>query len=391
MADYIPFVTGDDAYKLFKKHYSDASMVRVPLERASSILASNGDTQVWLDPSVDGLDDLEARKPKTRKNPWYDFIRTFPHSESIASPSFQSRPKQASVNEFVKAVLAKCWTLQPAWITVPQLPMVEGNDRNKINRALAKATGLWRSEESCSARFMLPLIFTNQNQLKGKTERRPKLDVAAKCYNDCQADGVWVVDMNVTDDSGSRTLRNKRFPAIIDLHEELRERIPSATVVGGPYWGMNLVLWARGLVDHPAIGVGNAYKYYLSGGFARQPSAKLAIGPLRRRCSVAPSTKGWLDEVLKLLPTSHPSYPSFLALRNKFSLLDRGVARVQVALAYKEWFDAIAKNPVSGRSMALYQDLSAAYALGKSLPDIPRHKTARRPESVAEPLMLSCL
>ena len=36
--------------------------------------------------------------------------------------------------------------------------------------------------------------------------------------------------------------------------------------------------------------------------------------------------------------------------------------------------------------MALFQDLSAAYALGKSLPDLPDEGTARRPEAVAEPL-----
>ena len=54
-------------------------------------------------------------------------------------------------------------------------------------------------------------------------------------------------------------------------------------------------------------------------------------------------------------------------------------------------FNLIAAAPKAGRSMVLFQDLSAAYALGKSLPDIEEEGTARRPESVVEPLMLSCL
>jgi hypothetical protein len=41
--------------------------------------------------------------------------------------------------------------------------------------------------------------------------------------------------------------------------------------------------------------------------------------------------------------------------------------------------------------MALFQNLSAAYAAGKSLPDMVDEDTARNPEAVVEPLMFSCL
>ncbi len=41
--------------------------------------------------------------------------------------------------------------------------------------------------------------------------------------------------------------------------------------------------------------------------------------------------------------------------------------------------------------MALFQDLSAAYTLGKTLPDLDNEGTARRPEVIAEALMLICL
>src|SRR5438445_5780661 len=44
-------------------------------------------------------------------------------------------------------------------------------------------------------------------------------------------------------------------------------------------------------------------------------------------------------------------------------------ARQQVARFYKDWFHVLAGVPAAGRSLALFQDLSAAYALGRFLPD----------------------
>ena len=70
-------------------------------------------------------------------------------------------------------------------------------------------------------------------------------------------------------------------------------------------------------------------------------------------------------------------------------------ARAQVAEFYKRWLGSLESVSPSGRSFALYQDLSNAYVLGRrfpGLPDLPDdEKTARRPERVAEQLMLQCL
>ena len=71
------------------------------------------------------------------------------------------------------------------------------------------------------------------------------------------------------------------------------------------------------------------------------------------------------------------------------SLPDR--AREQVARFYKAWFSLLAAPPRAGRPLALFQDLSGAFALGRSLPEFEDEGTARRPESVVEPLMLNCL
>jgi len=231
--------------------------------------------------------------------------------------------------------------------------------------------------------------FTHQKQLNGKTERNPKVKLAAKYYEESRADGFWVVDNSLVDDSGSKTLRNSRFPGIVNCHIELNEQISSRIRIAGPYWGLNLVLWARGLVDYPAIGIGSSYQYFLGGGFPNQLAACLAIPPLRRRVGVA-RLGSWLEETLKIIGPTHPAAPDLVQIRKQLALLT-AASREQVAKFYKTWFDLVAAAPLPGRSLALFQDLSAAYALGRSLPEFEDEDTARRPESIAEPLMLNCL
>lgn len=393
MSEHIPFITSESACGLVAAHYSDSDVVRVTLDRLAkfhSLLPSR--PKLWIDAAVDGLDDISVRKGTTgRNNAWYDYIQTFPNYAKIASDSFQQKPVAPVVQEFVKAILNQCVAAKPGWVTVPQLPLVNGSDRNKINRALAKACGTWKSNSRYSGRLILPLVSTHQDQLNKKTQRNAKVTQAEKCFHESQADGFWVVDKSLTDDNGSKTLRNTRLPGIVSFHEELNARIASKIRIAGPYWGTNLVLWARGLVDYPAIGVGSGYQYFLPGGPSKQPSVRIALPPLRRRTGII-QLKGWLDDVLSSIGTSHPSHAEFQSLRSSLPLLrSSDTARNQVAVFYKRWFDAIAAAPTAGRSMALFQDLSAAYALGRNLPELKEKGTARRPEAVAEPLMLNCL
>ncbi len=152
-----------------------------------------------------------------------------------------------------------------------------------------------------------------------------------------------------------------------------------------------LVLWAKGLIDFPAIGVGNAYQYFLTGGTANPPATRLALSPLRRRANL-PQLETWLSKTLSTIGPTHPAYKDFEVIQKQLTLLsDSETARAQVAKFYRSWLDLLAVTPKAGRSLALFQDLSSAYALGKSLTVLTDEGTARRPESVAEPLMLSCL
>jgi hypothetical protein len=394
MADHIPIITGDEAGNLIQHSFADSTVVRIPLDRATRFKALvPGKAKLWVDPCFDGCDNIEARRSKPDdKNAWFDFMSKLPHFEKFAQPSFLAKPSQTEINSTVKELLNRCAAFKPAWITVPQLPTTDGSDRNKVNRVLAKAAGKWKSSSGFSGRLILPLVFMHQKQLNKKTERNPKVQQAEKCYHDAQADGFWVVDQSLIDDCGSGTLRSKRFPGIIALHEELNDRIPSKIRMGGPYWGLNLVLWAKGLIEFPLIGVGSGYSYFLSGGKSRTASARIAIPALRRRVKVTPNLGTWFDMAIAKLATSHPAHSEFLSLRKNLTVLaDPSRSREQVAAFYKNWFDGLASGPAAGRSMALFQDLSAAYALGKSLPPFDDEGTARRPEAVAEPLMLGCL
>jgi hypothetical protein len=392
MSDCIPNVTGDEVARLVVRCFGDSNFAKVPLDRASRLTSNLPKAQkLWIDGSFDGFHDIDSRRSTIdERNPWFENISRFKDFESFCKCI--DRPVQATVNSLVNELLSQCASHKPAWITVPQLPLVDGTDRNKINRALAKATGTWKSSHGFSGRLILPLIFMHQKQLTKKMERNPKVQQAEKCYHEAQADGFWVVDQSLTDDNGSSTLHQKRFPGIVALHEELNNKITSKIRIGGPYWGLNIVLWAKGLIEYPLIGIGSGYKLFVAGGIANQSKSRIAIPSLRRRVQVTNDLGIWLDKAIARLASSHPAKNEFSDIRKNLTIYnDPTRAKEQVAGFYKKWFDSIAAVPASGRSMALFQDLSAAYALGKSLPPIDDEGTARRPESVVEPIMLSCL
>ena len=391
MGECIPFVTGEDTSKLVPRLYPEAEIVRVPLDRARNILRVLGTSRkVWLDPGVDGLHDLKGRQSQAEKktNSWFELISACQNYDKIGTPPHTALPRE--IDTFVKELMEKCVKYKPDWITIPQLPL-KGSDRNKINRALAAATARWKSTNGFIGKLILPLVFTHQSQVTGKTARNPRVEQAEKCYHDAAADGFWVVDSSLTDDNGSSLVR-KRLTSIIDLHGELNDRISSKIRIAGPYWGLNLVLWARGLVDHPAIGIGSGYQFFMAGGQTSSAATRIAMSSLKRRVLVGPQLRAWLDSAIAAMDPTHPAYAELAEIKKQLPALSEYTrARMQIAESYKRWIDLIARAPKPGRSMAMYQDLSLAYAFGKSLPDLNEQGPGRRPEAVAEPLMMSCL
>lgn len=107
----------------------------------------------------------------------------------------------------------------------------------------------------------------------------------------------------------------------------------------------------------------------LCGSLPHRPSARHALPlaqllALRRRALAAHGLKTWLERVTADLDPSHAANLEFGKIKSQYSALSEGRrAREQVAGVYKRWLDLIASSPKAGRSMALFQDLSAAYAL----------------------------
>lgn len=392
MRDYIPFVNGEADCELVAKYYSDSAMARLTLEKADRLVSSlPKGLNIWLDPGVDGFNRPYSDSPSSS---WKTHMERFRWHKEIGDPVFHAKPDSSKVEEFVFALLRRCAGFKPRAISVPQLPMTNGADRNSMNRALASATAKWKVDQAFAGWLILPAVFTDQKQLNKKSDRNSKCRVIKACYERSQADGLWVVDSTLQDQTGSPTFRNKRFPGLVAFHEEINGMLPdSAITIAGPYWGMNLVLWAKGLCRFPAIGVGGAYQYHLAGGQQHQPTVKLAVPPLRRWARVSSQFRSWLSDAMAKLDSSDAAYKSLAYLRDNYSTLsDRQVSRDQIAKFYRNWLDEIESVPQAGRALALYQMLSTAYVLGKGLPSLPAsEKTARRPERVAEYLMLNCL
>jgi len=270
--------------------------------------------------------------------------------------------------------------------------MVSDASRNKINRALARNAAEWKRTRKHNVKLILPVIFTHSKQVSLKTQRKGEL--AKECYELAGAQGVWVVDSTLNDQDGSGSL-DKRFQGLIKFHQELAEALPSDAIkIAGPYWGMNLILWARGLIHYPSIGLGGAYKYYIPGLTPTTGSKKVALSPLRRLAVASPGLGSWFGQALTKIIRGESAYTELEELSRTLPRIHLALlsSKTQVAKFYKSWFDRLASVPVSGRALALFQDLSKAFVLGRSLPALPAGEgTARRPERVAQQLMLNCL
>jgi hypothetical protein len=392
MAEYVCFINGESDWAIFTKYYRAAKMVRLSRELIDKFKAKiQPGTPLWLDPAVDGYDEVLSGRQAWPA--WERYMRQFPESALLEDTSSLKTSDQDRIKVFVEAVLNGCLKHEPHCISVPQLPWVKGTSRNMINRELAEATSQWKLNSGYKGKFILPVIFTHQSQLRIKSVWNPKLDVVMRCCENAGADSLWVVDSSLSDQAGSDKFA-KRFQALVRFHEDFRQRFAHREIISGPYWGMNLVLWARGLSDYPAVTMGTAYQYRLSGGYrGKRAKIRVAIPPLRRWAVAGRELRHWLDKALRLLNQKYHAYDQLLDLRNNYdSLLTTAASRDQVARFYKSWLSQIEQTPSVGRSLALYQDLSLAYVLGKQLPALPKSEApGRAPEIVAQQLMLNCL
>lgn len=388
MADHIPFVYNATDCSILRKFYSDSYAYRVPLQHIERVRSHLPDRPIrWIDASIDGL-----HRAIDEDNPYFEYIEQFNGYENIADPGFQGKPDKEIVGKFVMQVLDRCATFKPQWLSVPQLPATDDASRNKINRLLAQSTQRWKADRQFPGRLILPIILTHQNQTNKKAERTKRVSLAQRCYSLSQADGIWVVDCSLSDQVGAGPFEKIRFPALINFQQELLEVLPVESIsVFGPHWGLNMILWARGLTRYSAIGLGNNYQYHLPGGVLMEGKKRIAIPPLRRWAVANQQLHQWIKRVLRRLHKEDELYQQLFELERKFSQYEMN-PRPQVARFYKDWFDNLTSVSRPGRALALYQDLSSAFINGKNLPDLPRVEgTGRKPYKVAQQFMLNCL
>jgi hypothetical protein len=424
MQDYIPFVNGQRDCAVLKKHYKDAYACRVSLHSMDKLgLHLPNDVPLWIDAGVDiyhkvrqtdwpvdiatsTIKQISDNWPKiaenkkkeewkfTALNAWDKQFKKYPSHRVLTEEGCWKKKSEKSLNVFISSILTECLKYGPSWISAPQLPF--SSSVGKLNRSLAKAAGAWKTANSPETRFILPVVIESLSVLSSKTSRDKVIKLTKECYSHANASGVWVVDTSLKDQSRNEKY-SKRYDQLIEFHKILRSALPGATIIGGPYWGINMVLWARGLCDFPAISLGTAYTYYIPWAPPQSGSSRIAIPPLRRWTQKNTDLKKWLNEAINRLSQTDTAYAEFQQLLKDYSALNvRDAAIDQVARFQKEWYQKIATLPQDGRAMGLYQDLSSAFVLGRQLPNLPKtalpKASAKILESgvVAEQLMLRC-
>ena len=396
MLKYIPFVNTNSDVSILKSYYSEATIIRVALDKIDDIKTKlPGNIRLWLDAGVDGYE----HHLKKGTEPIPSYLVDCSNSNEIFEERHLAKPNQSIVGNFVSSVLNKCITYNPQWLTIPQLPVSDSNERNKINLSLAKAALIWKLNKNFKGSLVLPLIFTHKQQVMQKTHWKPRVDSAIRSLQVTQADKLWIVDASLADQNAERSFVD-RFPSVIALHEYIKDQTQTL-LIAGPYWGLNLVLWAREIIDYPAIGLGTGYQYHLPGSaHLHKGNTRIVLPPLRRLAVASKDLKNWLNEAVQQISDSDPAFEQFRQARQELGQCLKDIrpgveaitAKNQVAKFYKNWIDKINATDPNGRALALYQDLSSAFVLGKHLKTLPSScGKARRPETVAQYLMLNCL
>ena len=462
---YFPIVSSSNDATLVAKYYPDATACRVLLHQADALKDKLPEGPgIWLDAGFDGfpknglIGKAMDQDPAGRTTGWYDFWKKRLAFDLLVDASFTKRDGRSRVKgnergrlqEAVFQVLDECHEHRPRYLTVPQLAQGEGKTRKCVNRALAELTAEWVKDRGYAGNLVFPLIFS---RVSGQTEDkfwRDKVDTAINYCGRAHAHILWTVDASLDEEKARDIFREKRFPRMIEIHQRLRDGLDKVQVIAGPYWGFNILLWAKELIDAPTIAVGSSYRYYLSGGRATKATPRAAVGPLCRLAVVETRLYSWLADALDKLARNEPEFPELEklermkpetmtnveeierkekeaedateesegALASGYEQIEaagmnaeriyaqledlaektpiREVSelwRDQVASYYREWLSSIAQAPQAGRSLRLYQQLSRAYVLGRILKGKMAARTgyAERPEAHAEQLMQFCL
>jgi len=396
MSNHIPFIRSKADVAVFNKYYSQSDIVRIGFRIGQKeIRRLKHEGKLWLDTDFEGFHHEESNRDPA----WIKLMHKLPSYSLLSLDSKRPTITMEAVREFVFSLLDEVNKLKPDFITVPQFPYVLGNKYiHKLNKKLATASAEWRQTNNSSIDFILPIIVTNKDQTLYSAKRNPIVKAAKTLYEVSDAIGLWVVDTNLDDQLGTGNFQNERFPKIIQLSQEIKNTIAPVISICGPYWGLNILIWAKGVSSHCAIGLGGSYRYSITGIHPRcmgSANHRIALPPLRRWAVLSPELITWLNGIESKLQNDKEGLNDFKRLKSRATKLisaDKQSAKDQIAEFYKQWFDTIEDISQAGRSLALFQDLSAAFVMGRNLSLLPKtEKSARRPERIAEQLMFNCL
>ena len=396
----IPFLLNRSDAVRADEFFPEAAVYRVALPRVSDVVVGLGSAdKIWLDPGLDCAGRVTKKSPPA----WKQHSKNYPDIARLSEPEFRDQPNKAVVAELVPRLLDGCMEHQPKWLSVPQLPIPDDTSVNRLNRHLADATGKWAAPLKRKPKLILPLVLAKHTIVEKKSgsgHRDEKVSAAVSCYKRSGASGVWVVDSTLDDQAGRRAFEETRLPGLRALHSELRKGLPAGSImIAGPYWGMNLVLWARGLADCPAIGVGRGFQYHCPGAPVRRAAVRIALAPIRRLVRATPQVQDWLTEAIVKLAEEDPLRADLTAARENLSKVrkalevglgdDNELAARQVVRFYRGWLEMISHVAPSSRPHTLFEDLSSAFVAGRILPSLPT--TPKDAGLVARQLMLQCL
>ncbi|MEW5923164.1 MAG: hypothetical protein AB1746_04180 [Candidatus Zixiibacteriota bacterium] len=391
MQNYIPFIFGDKDIEILIKEYPKAKCIRLPLDKANLVEKISHNKSIWLDANIDIYSNWPPSDQRQR-----EFYQKYDPDGLIPDDDFAKKPNKNYIKKFIKNLLDDSLKCNPYLLTVPQMPITNRINRDKINRLFVEMTRECIIQSNFNGKLIFPLLISHQNLVNQKANRDKVIGHAVKCFSILRMDGIWTVEYSLDDSTGSDTIGNKRLKNLIKLHNSLKKELPINIInIAGPYWASNLILWARELITDFAIGLGRGYRYYPPGGIILPGKVRIAIPPLYRWNIIDSELEKWLKDALKRIPSEHSGYRIILNILKNIGKYekDKDAARLQIAQFYKEWIERLENIPPEGRALALYQEFSNAFVLGrtikKKMPDSA--KPARAPEKVVQQFMFNTL
>ncbi len=377
--------------ELVRHSYGRNTIVRTELFKSAALKDSVKGLVHWVDPC---FEVFLQQKLNEEANTFYGGLDP---EFFLSKGKFDPKADKILVSEIAKRALEKGATLGPAWIGIPLLPIKREVIRKKLNRCLAESAAQWKLEKGFGGRLILPFVLENEDLIESKDGQDYLLRLIDEFSSTVSFDALWIVAPFLDDDSG-RPRDQKLARRLVEFHGRVfatKARGSAWDIIAGPYWGLNIVLWAKGITDYPLVGAGRRFQYAFTGGVPHGTAkVRTAIPVLRRLAVVGPDLKSWLSQASSKPGLEHNVRDQFRKLEAVISSYVRSPekAREQIIEFYSAWMESIERQPMQTRALALYQDLSNAYVCGKLIAiPLPKSESARRPEIVAQQLMLNVL